>query len=159
MVDVVILNHQQTDYGAELSGMLYRLVNRLQREQWLNQRGGIFILYADQIKLEERNLLHTAGRFFVQGKLGSLSSQMPGYSTFVYHLPEFIPSKSIKQKTKTNKQKHRTSKESLQFFNGYGGFSNDGREYRIELPPGEFTPAQPKYLVREQWRKSIDTLV
>jgi cyclic beta-1,2-glucan synthetase len=141
MVDVVILNHQQTDYGAELSGMLYRLVNRLQREQWLNQRGGIFILYADQIKLEERNLLHTAGRSLVQGKLGSLSSQMPGYSTFVYHLPEFIPSKSIKQKTKTNKQKHRTSKESLQFFNGYGGFSNDGREYRIELPPGEFTPA------------------
>jgi cyclic beta-1,2-glucan synthetase len=141
MVDVVILNHQQTEYGAELSGMLYRLVSRLQREQWLNQRGGIFILYADQIKLEERNLLQTAGRFLVQGKLGSLSAQMPGYSTFVYHLPEFSPSRSIKQKNKTNKQKQRNSKESLQFFNGYGGFSSDGREYSIELPPGVFTPA------------------
>lgn len=141
MVDVVILNHQQTDYGAELSGMLYRLVSRLQNEQWLNQRGGIFILYADQIKLDERNLLQTAGRFIVQGTLGSLSAQMPGYSTFVHHLPEFNPSKSIKQKAKTNKQKQRNSKEYLQFFNGYGGFSNDGREYSIELPPGEFTPA------------------
>ncbi len=141
MVDVVILNHQQTDYGAELSGMLYRLVSRLQREQWLNQRGGIFILYADQIKLDERNLLQTAGRFLVHGKLGSLSTQMPAYSTFVYHLPEFVPSKSTKVKTNAKEQKQRNSKESLQFFNGYGGFSNDGREYIIELFPGEFTPA------------------
>ncbi|MBE0687163.1 MAG: hypothetical protein IH585_14325 [Anaerolineaceae bacterium] len=141
MVDVVILNHQQTDYGAELSGMLYRLVSRLQREQWLNQRGGIFILYVDQIKLEERNLLQTAGRFLVQGKHGSLSSQMPGYSTFVHHLPEFIPSRTTKEINITIEPKQINSKESLQFFNGYGGFSKDGREYVIELPAGEFTPA------------------
>ncbi len=141
MVDVVILNHQQTDYGAELSGMLYRLVSRLQREQWLNQRGGIFILYVDQIQLEERNLLQTTGSFLVHGKNGSLSTQMPGYSTFVHHLPEFIPSKSTDKITITNEQKQLNSKESLQFFNGYGGFSKDGREYIIELSPGEVTPA------------------
>jgi cellobiose phosphorylase len=34
MVDIVIINHQQIDYGAELNGMLYRLVNRLNNEQW-----------------------------------------------------------------------------------------------------------------------------
>ena len=33
------------------------------------------------------------------------------------------------------------STEPLQFFNGYGGFSKDGREYIIELPPGRPTPA------------------
>src|SRR4030042_437368 len=48
LMDVVILNHQKTNYGAELNGMLYRLVNRLNSEQWLTKRGGIFILYADQ---------------------------------------------------------------------------------------------------------------
>jgi cyclic beta-1,2-glucan synthetase len=31
MIDVVILNHQQTDYGAELHGMLYRLISRQPR--------------------------------------------------------------------------------------------------------------------------------
>jgi len=31
--------------------------------------------------------------------------------------------------------------EPLQFFNGYGGFTADGREYVIELPAGEMTPA------------------
>ncbi len=29
----------------------------------------------------------------------------------------------------------------MQFFNGYGGFNKDGREYIIELPPGRFTPS------------------
>ena len=42
MVDVVMLNRQQTDYGAELNSMLFRLVSRTNSEQWLNQRGGIF---------------------------------------------------------------------------------------------------------------------
>ena len=48
-MDVVILNRQQTDYGAELNGMLYRLVSKMNGEEWLNQRGGIFILYGDQM--------------------------------------------------------------------------------------------------------------
>ena len=77
MVDVVILNHQQTDYGAELNGMLYRLASRMNGEQWLNQRGGIFILYADQINDEERTLLQTAGRVLLTGEGGSLDDQMP----------------------------------------------------------------------------------
>ena len=141
MVDVVILNYQQTGYGAELSGILYHLISRLQREQWLNQRGGIFILYADQLKMEERNLLQTAARFIVKGEHGSLSNQIPEYSIPVYHLPEFIPSKTMEETSERIDQKQPDRLEHLQFFNGYGGFSKDGREYVIELPPGKFTPA------------------
>ena len=61
MLDVVILNRQQTDYGAELKGMLFRLISRTNSEQWLNQRGGIFILYADQINPAENILLQNRG--------------------------------------------------------------------------------------------------
>ena len=95
MVDVVILNHQQTDYGAELNGMLYRLVSRLNGEQWLNQRGGIFILFADQMNPEERTLLQTAGRVLLNGERGSLDDQMPVYPIQVHHLPEFIPTHPV----------------------------------------------------------------
>ena len=43
-MDLVILNRQQTDYGAELKGMLYHLVSKMNGEERLNQRGGIYIL-------------------------------------------------------------------------------------------------------------------
>ena len=62
MADVVILNYQHTDYGAELNGMIFRLISRLNCEQFLNQRGGIFILAADQINPDERILLQTSAR-------------------------------------------------------------------------------------------------
>ncbi|HSB66954.1 MAG TPA: glucoamylase family protein, partial [Anaerolineales bacterium] len=141
LVDVVILNLQQTDYGAELNGMLYRMVSRLNSEQWLNNRGGIFILYADQINSEERALLHTAGRFIFRGDHGSLDDQMPAYPIRVHHLPEFIPTRSPGGIDIPSDEDPLRPIESLQFFNGYGGFSKDGREYVIELPPGRRTPA------------------
>ena len=141
MVDVVILNHQQTDYGAELNGMLYRMVSRLNGEQWLNKRGGIFILYADQINSEEHTLLQTAGRFIFRGDHGSLDDQMPAYPIQVHHLPEFIPTRSTEGIAIPSDEDPLHSTEPLQFFNGYGGFSKDGREYIIELPPGKPTPA------------------
>jgi N,N'-diacetylchitobiose phosphorylase len=33
--------------------------------------------------------------------------------------------------------------EELRFFNGFGGFSADGREYVIRMPPGEHGPVRP----------------
>ena len=136
MMDVVILNRQQTDYGAELNGMLYRLVSKMNGEEWLNQRGGIFILYADQMKPEERTLLQTAARVLLTGANGSLGNQMPGYSIPVHHLPEFTPTRPV-ESTANAELTPQTClwkvKGDLQFYNGYGGFSADGREYVIEL--------------------------
>ena len=134
-MDVVILNCQQTDYGAELNGMLYRLVSRMNAEEWLNQRGGIYILYGDQMQTAERTLLQTAARVLLNGANGSLENQLPGYSIPVHHLPVFIPTRQaempadaaiIPQSFPLNK------KSDLQFYNGYGGFSVDGREYVID---------------------------
>ena len=143
-LDVVILNRQQTDYGAELHGMLYRLVSKMNGEVWLNQRGGIYILYADQMVPDERVLLQTAARVFLSGANGSLSSQMPGYSIPVHHLPEFIPTRPVDMTAGAEiapPPSPAEGKDALQFYNGYGGFSADGREYVIHLPPGKSTPA------------------
>ena len=36
--------------------MLYRLVSKMNGEEWLHQRGGIYILYGDQMQSDEYNL-------------------------------------------------------------------------------------------------------
>jgi cyclic beta-1,2-glucan synthetase len=141
MVDIVILNRQQTEYGAELNGMLYRLVSRLNGEQWLNQRGGIFIIFADQINAEERTLLQSAGRVLLKGEGGSLDEQMPVYPIQVHHLPEFIPEHPIESTPNHPDEDALRPTGPLQFANGYGGFTSDGREYVIDLLHGKPTPA------------------
>jgi cyclic beta-1,2-glucan synthetase len=141
MVDVVILNHQHTNYNAELNGVLYAQISHLNYEQWLNKPGGIFIINADQINSQEYALLQTAGRFLFNGGRGSLDKQMPPYPIQVHHLPELIPTRSVESMVIRSEDDPLPLIEHLQFFNSYGGFSSDGKEYIIELPPGRHTPA------------------
>ena len=160
-VDVVILNRQPTDYGAELNGMLYRLVSKMNGEEWLHQRGGIYILYGDQMTVEESTLLQTAASVFLVGEKGSLGDQIPGYSYPVHHLPDITPTRQLVDSTYAAIPPQTLpleEKGELKFHNGYGGFSADGREYIIDwnghnhltaaaadnsadLPPGRTTPA------------------
>lgn len=139
-VDVIILNTQQTDYGAELNGILYRLLTKVDSDRWLNQRGGIFLLNHDQLLPEERVLIKTAAYAVFKGENGELSSQIPEYLTQVHHLPEHIPTRQPPVLT-PEEDLLLPLKRDLQFFNGYGGFSPTGHEYIIELNPEASTPA------------------
>ena len=142
--DLVVLNYQHTDYGAELNRLLYSLVSKMNCEDQLNQRGGIYILYGDQMRSEECTLLETAARVFLKGENGSLGEQMPGYLIQVHHLPEFIPTRQPESAAKAARSPQSVSlqkKVDLQFNNGYGGFSKDGREYIIDVLPSKTPPA------------------
>jgi cyclic beta-1,2-glucan synthetase len=141
MVDVVLLSLEQTDYGAELRGMLHRLVSRANYAQWLDQRGGVFILNADQLSLEERTLLRTAARVALRGERGALAAQLPGYAVPITHLPDLIPTRQVDAAEAAAPEMPLPANEALQFANGYGGFGAAGREYVIDLPAGRATPA------------------
>ena len=134
-VDVVIINRQPTDYGAELNGMLYRMVGKVNGEEWLHQRGGIYILNKDQIDVEENILLQTAASVYLVGDKGSLGNQIQGYSFPVYHLPDLTPTRQSVNSTKAATPPQTLpldGKGELKFYNGFGGFSADGREYIID---------------------------
>ncbi|MHB9031975.1 MAG: GH36-type glycosyl hydrolase domain-containing protein, partial [Anaerolineae bacterium] len=140
LADVVILNTQPTDYGSELTGLIYRLVNRLNNGQWLNQRGGITILHADKIAPDELTLLETAGRLVLHGNRGALHEQLPEYPIQTHYLPDLIPTES-EESVRSPDESGQEATAPLMFANGYGGFSQDGDEYIIRVEPGEPTPA------------------
>ncbi|MEN6523207.1 MAG: hypothetical protein ABFD14_05715, partial [Anaerolineaceae bacterium] len=144
---------QPTNYGAELNGLLYRMVSKMDGEVWLHQRGGIFILYSDQMGVEEHTLLQTAACVLLKGANGSLGDQMPEYAIPVHHLPELIATRPAEVEFADQPPQCIPLEElgGLRNYNGFGGFSADGREYVIDwnagaqnkagLPPGKTTPA------------------
>lgn len=138
-IDLVFLNEQGANYGGELTGALYRLLNRSGSDAWLNQRGGIFILMADALSQEDRTLLETAARVLLDGKKGSLAEQLPVDERRPSRLPQFTPSLTDGRDRETTPPLERP--EGLRFDNGLGGFSPDGREYVMFLEPGCWTPA------------------
>jgi cyclic beta-1,2-glucan synthetase len=147
MVDLVILNERETAYDQELHGQIHRLIARMGSDAWLNQRGGIFVLRADQMGETDLTLLETAARAILDGQKGSLDEQLRPLRRGAAHLPRFVPTLSSPEDKEPTPPLTRPT--DLLFDNGLGGFSADGREYVIYLErhpelaegPGQCTPA------------------
>jgi cyclic beta-1,2-glucan glucanotransferase len=137
-IDLVILNQQGTTYGQELRGQLHRVLVHQKSEDWFNRRGGIFVLYADQLGEPDRVLLETAARVVLDGAKGSLAQQLEALHKQPAYLPPFIP---VPPNARAESMSPLARPRDLLFDNGLGGFSATGREYVIYLEPGQWTPA------------------
>jgi cyclic beta-1,2-glucan synthetase len=75
-IDLVILNLQNSSYSQELNNQIHRMLNSLDSERFLNQRGGIFLVHADHLKPEELTLFQTAARAILEANTTGLSEQL-----------------------------------------------------------------------------------
>jgi cyclic beta-1,2-glucan synthetase len=137
-IDLVIVNEQGTDYGQELNQALHRMLSIMKSESWLNRRGGIFIMLADQLPEGDRSLFYASARALLDGKGGSLEEQLERLEYLPVRLPPFSPDLAGEDAAETPTLKR---PEDLLFDNGLGGFSQDGKEYVIYLEQGKRTPA------------------
>ncbi|MBL7065593.1 MAG: hypothetical protein ISS49_15490, partial [Anaerolineae bacterium] len=138
-IDLVVLNQRDTGYGQELHNQLHRLIARTGGDAWLNRRGGIFLLRADQMSEADQVLLETVARAVLDGKKGRLAKQLGRLHERPAHLPHFVSTLSPSQEEGLTPPLVRPT--GLLFDNGLGGFSADGREYIMYLEPGQWTPA------------------
>lgn len=141
-IDVVILNRQGTNYGQPVQSFVQRMISRMESNQWLNRRGGLFVLREDQLNEADRILLHTTARVVLDSAGGSLAEQLEGILVQPPRLPAFEPTLEYTAVGAQPQAELAVMRpDNLQFDNGFGGFSPDGKEYLIYLRPGEATPA------------------
>ncbi|MCL5997502.1 MAG: hypothetical protein M1546_15805, partial [Chloroflexi bacterium] len=141
-IDMVILNRQGTTYAQELNGALRRLMALMHSDNWLNLLGGIFILNEDQIGEAARVLLETSASAIIDPRKGSLADQLEVMRAQPNRLPQLTPTLSGSHSAIPSDGFVEIDRpRDLQFDNGWGGFSADGREYVIFLRPGQPTPA------------------
>lgn len=134
-IDLVILNREPTNYGQATQNFVHRLIRRAESLAWINQRGGIFLLNEDQVSEADRLLLLTAARVVLDAEDGPLDQQLREWPGQPHTLPPLLATRQPAAETLAIPRP-----ADLQFDNGRGGFSADGREYQIYLPPGESTP-------------------
>ncbi|MBK8986623.1 MAG: hypothetical protein IPM39_11165 [Chloroflexi bacterium] len=139
-IDLVILNQQESNYGQEMQGFIYHLIHRTQSEHWLNRRGGLFVLREDQMSLADRVLLKTTARVVLDGSQGTMGQQLGNLLYQPTPLPLFTATRD-ETAVSPPPTPPLPRPTTWQFDNGLGGFSADGQEYQIYLPPGAVTPA------------------
>jgi cyclic beta-1,2-glucan synthetase len=137
--DLVILNERGPSYVQDLQIALETLVRTSQSRP----RGGVegpvgrvFVLRADLISAETTALLASVARAVFVGQRGRFSDQLD-------RVPDRrIPARPLPKRTAlTSEPKAAPSLPNLEFFNGLGGFAEDGREYVTILDSGQSTPA------------------
>jgi len=139
-IDLVILNMRETGYSQELHNHLVRLLAQSQSDTWLNQRGGIFMLRADQMSGNEQCLIETTARVILDGEKGSFAQQLEKLQKPPVYLPAFVPTPPPEAQTNLSAPPVERPRDLL-FDNGIGGFSPDGKEYIIYIQPDRWTPA------------------
>ena len=139
--DLVVLNTQPSMYSSELNNTMMRRLRLIEADQWLNQRSGIFIRSADQMQPQEQVLLRSVASVLLRGESGSLYEQLRMEFNPVADLPPLLTSLSSRRYLSAALPWETKPLGELQFFNGLGGFSPDGKEYVMHLPPGKTTPA------------------
>ena len=138
-VDLVIMNEQATSYAHELQTALETQV-RTSQSRLLHSghdpHGNVFILRADIVSAEERILLQTAARAVLLSRHGTLAEQLVRRQR-----TQLSPALATLQPSPTKPTTAPPPQLDLEFFNGLGGFANDGREYVTILGKGQQTPA------------------
>lgn len=136
-VDLVIWNEDDSVYRQSLQDEIADLIAASPEAGFCDKPGGIFIRRVEQMSEEDRILLQSVARIILSDDRGTLQDQAERFVRNEVPIPHLVPVRS--SITPLIPGSH--PQYNLAYFNGLGGFSQDGREYVTILPAGKTTPA------------------
>ncbi len=135
-IDLVIINEHATSYLQNLQDELMRQILISGSHTLMDKPGGIFIRRADLIPHDDLVLIKSVARVRLMASKGLLSDQLRRRPHELELPPRFIPTAQKKDYARIP-----FTQPELKFFNGFGGFSPDGKEYITILKDEQWTPA------------------
>jgi cyclic beta-1,2-glucan synthetase len=135
-LELIFVDRAASSYQADALGGIHRALVRTATNAWLKQRGGIFVLASDQLRGDARLRIEASARVFLDAERGGLHEQWQERPPVAPAMPLFPRARSDEHAPASL-----CTERKLTLANGYGGFSEDGREYVIRLPTGRTTPA------------------
>jgi len=134
-VDLVILNEDPSGYRHELQDQIQALIAAGIGGTTAEKKGRIFVRPIDQVSAEDHILLQTVARILISDLKGTLEDQVNKRIASKVPIPKLLPVSD--HAPFPNKI---LPPDELQFFNGTGGFSADGKEYVIRSIEKKGTP-------------------
>ncbi len=134
-VDLVILNEDSGGYRQVLQDQIQGLIAAGIGVTTSEKQGRIFVRPIDQVTAEDRILFQAVARIIISDKKGILEDQVNKRPTLKPAISKLIATSRYAE------LEHDVQLPSdLQFFNGNGGFSADGKEYVILSAKDKRTP-------------------
>lgn len=136
-VDLMIWNEDHGSYRHELQDQILGMISAVNMLT-AHIPGRIFVKSTDQVSSEDRILFESVAKIIITDNNGSLSEQLSG------NFREMGSSPLLEVKPHTSRKmisENLVMPPDLMFFNGTGGFTADGKEYKILIDKKRTTPA------------------
>ncbi|WP_447858344.1 GH36-type glycosyl hydrolase domain-containing protein [Enterobacter ludwigii] len=138
-VDLVILNNSPGGYQQVLQAQMMDLIYAGSGASLLDKSGGIFVRNGEHLSADDKQLLMSVAYLYLDDRAGGINEQLS-----LRMNTSKTPARAFISYTMTERNQHTDwtpDTSQLRHFNGYGGFSQDGREYQIVLKENAPTPA------------------
>ncbi|MBH2998317.1 cyclic beta 1-2 glucan synthetase [Serratia marcescens] len=138
-VDLVILNNSPGGYQQGLQNQIMDLIYAGSEASLLDKTGGLFVRNGEHLTTEDKLLLMSVACLYLDDRAGGINEHLNQR----IHTPK-PPARLLIPHIVSESNQHTDwapDTSQLRHFNGYGGFSHDGREYQIVLRENESTPA------------------
>jgi cellobiose phosphorylase len=141
LTDLVIWNEDASGYHRVLNDQILGLIAAGTEAQLVDKPGGVFVRHVDSFPEEDRVLLQAVARIVIRDVDGPLEQQLERWRRAMP--PSRAPVMANVRETPSPEVgvALMSPRDDLLFANGTGGFTRDGREYIVDLPPGRHTPA------------------
>ncbi|HUO10628.1 MAG TPA: glucoamylase family protein [Phycisphaerae bacterium] len=136
-VDLVIWNEDTSGYRQAMHDQIMGVIAGSTEAHTLDRPGGIFVRRTEQMSDEDRTLLQTVARAIITDTAGTLADQVDRRATPAPGMPRLA---TINRRYPQPPNPPEPPRQ-LAFFNGFGGFTPDGKEYVITTDADRTTPA------------------
>ncbi len=137
-VDLIICNDDHGSYRQLLQEQISGLITAEVHSNAASSRpGNVFVKHADQMSGEDKILFESIARVIIYDDRGTLAEQVYRNSP-AKQLPPLL---EVSREPVDDFHMEVDLPEDLLFYNGTGGFSPDGKEYKILVNKDRTTPA------------------
>ncbi len=146
-VDLVLVSEEAPSYDEPLTSDLGRLTEAQAHLTGVDQPGGVYLRSTTKISKEELAALQAAARIVLVAARGTLRQQLAASTPATAKPSRLVPGRQFQEEPSAP-----LAFMELKYFNGFGGFTENGKEFAIYLGPGRETPlpwinvmANPKF--------------
>jgi len=136
-IDLVILNEEKEKYDSYVKDATLDCILNRNLAYMLNSKGGIYVL--NNIKEEDKELITMYSNLVIDAKNGNLNLQLNDIED---DAPK-VNANDVVEKIdfiEESKKENLLLNKDLKYYNEYGGFSPDGKEYLIRVNKNDNTP-------------------
>ena len=139
--DLVIWIENPSGYRRAVNDQIMEFVAAGTEAHLMDKPGGVFVRHIDDFSEEGRVLLQAVARIVIRDVDGDLDHQIEQWRQSAQSLRTSMLAPVRQAPTRQVDRVQAAPRENLIFGNGTGGFTEDGREYVVDLPPKHHTPA------------------